>query len=445
MRKIDTLIHARWVLTMAPSDQVLEHHTIAIDQGTIIDCLPTKHCHAHYSAKNTVNRDNHIVTPGLINNHTHTPMNLMRGSADDAPLMKWLNEHIWPAESRTITAETTKLGSMLAISEMIRTGTTCFNDHYGFPVSTREAVIESGIRASLGISVLEPPCPWSKTATEAITEARIILEEHQHSHPLVTWTLAPHAPYTVSDDSFTAIKNLSNDFEIPIHLHLSETQDEVDMSLEQYKMRPIQRLDKLGLLDNRMIAVHMVHLTDQEIQLCAERGCHVVHNPQSNLKLGSGIAPIHQLNQAGVNISLGTDGAASNNDLNMFTEMQTASLLSKGINQNPTALPAHEVYAMATINAAKSLGIDDKVGSIEKGKQADLIAIECDDYWQQPVYNPTAHLVYSANALSVSDSWVAGKAILKDKKLTQIDTEALLAQVKITTEQIRPFMYQRNN
>src|SRR3989338_2754250 len=402
MQAIDTLIHARWVVPIVPRNQVLENHSVAIHHDKIIAIMPTENAKKNYSAKNNIDRKDHVVMPGLINTHAHTPMNLFRGLADDLELMDWLNNHIWPAEAKTINAKSVYDGSSLAIIEMLRGGTTCFNDHYFYPNDTARAAIDAGIRASIGLWVGNAPTGWAKDGDECIAKAKHEYKNRPDSK-LITYMLAPHSPYITDDRILLETKKLADDNNLRVHIHLHETQSEINIDLKQYSKRPLQRFAELGLLDEKFIAVHMVHLTDEEIALCAEKKVHISHNPESNLKLASGFAPVVKLMKAGVNVCLGTDGAASNNDLDMFGELRTAAFIAQTVNQDPTVLDAMTTLEMATINGAKALGLEKEIGSLEVGKQADLITINLGHYFTQPVYHPASHLVYAVNRLQVND------------------------------------------
>ncbi len=429
MQKIDTLIHARWVVPVVPRNQVLEHHSVAIDHGKIIDLLPTTSAKTKYDAKNNVDRSSHVVMPGLINTHAHTPMNLLRGLADDLQLMDWLNHHIWPAEAKLLCEESVYDGSLMAIAEMLRGGTTCFNDHYFFPNETAKAAIDAGMRACIGLWVGSVPTGWAKNAEEYIEKAKHAYA-NRDKNPLITFALAPHSPYVNDDHSLMLTKHFADEHNLKIHIHLHETQAEIEMNLASHGNRPMERFYKMGLLNDRMIAVHMVHLNDEEIAMCAETKLHVSHNPESNLKLASGFAPIAKLLKAGVNVSLGTDGAASNNDLDMFGELQTAALIGKAVTQDPTVLDAMTVLEMATINGAKTLGLEKEIGSIEIGKSADIIAIDFYHLFTQPIYHPISHLVYAMNRLQVSDVFVAGKQVLNHGEFTTLDCNAVIAKAQ---------------
>lgn len=425
MQTIDTLIHTRWIVPIIPRNQILENYSVAIHHGKIIDLLSHDEAIKKYQSKNNIDRKHHVVMPGLINTHAHTPMNLLRGLADDLQLMDWLQNHIWPAEGKLLSAESVYDGSMLAIAEMLRGGTTCFSDHYFYPNVTAKAAIDAHIRAAVGLWVGNAPTGWAKDADECLLKAKIEYGNRPNNH-LITYMMAPHSPYINSDDHLVRTKQFSMDHHLRFHIHLHETQAEIDIDLAQYKMRPLERFKTLELLDEKLIAVHMVHLTDDEIALCAEKKIHISHNPESNLKLASGFAPIAKLLKAGVNVCLGTDGAASNNDLDMFGELQTAALIGKGLAQDPTALDAMTTLEMATINGAKAMGLEKEIGSIEIGKQADIIAIDFNHLFTQPIYNPISHLVYAMNRLQVSDVFIAGKQVLNRGEFTELDVKEII-------------------
>jgi 5-methylthioadenosine/S-adenosylhomocysteine deaminase len=439
MQEVDKILLARWVIPLQSQNEYLEHTAVVINNGKIIDIVPNDQINTKYLSNNVLSLDQHALLPGFINSHTHSPMNLFRGIADDLPLMQWLTNHIWPAEQNTITPDTVTLGSQLAIAEMIRGGTTCFNDHYFFPESTEQVAIQTGIRACLGLQVFNVKTLWSNNEAEAIAKAKDILHRRFNTHPNITWSIAPQGPYSVDNNALKQIKLISEQYEIPVHIHMHETQAEIHKSLQDYGCRPLERFHNLGLINDKLLAVHMVHINAEEIRTITDKNVNIVHSPESNLKLGSGIAPIYQLQQAGANIALGTDGAASNNDLDMIGEMRTASLLAKGITNNAAALNSYDILKMATINGARALGIDTITGSLESGKQADIIAIDLSDVWQQPILNPVSHIVYSGNRLSVSDCWVNGKQLLKNKQLTTINASELLTKLKKVTTRIEPF------
>lgn len=429
MQIAETIISPRWILPIAPQNIILENHSIVLNQGRILDILPTESVAKHYSSKSHIQRPDHVVLPGLINCHTHTPMSLFRGLADDLPLMDWLNNHIWPAEKAIINAESIKDGCRLAIAEMLRGGTTCFNEMYFFPNETAETAIQEGMRACIGHTIMNVPTGWANNEDEYIEKAKQA-HSHRPENPLISWSIAPQGPYTNSDRSLKLAKELADELGIFLQMHLHETEAELQIDLNNHGKRPLLRLYDLGLLNERFIGVHMVHLTPEEIALCADIGLNVAHNPESNLKLASGFAPVVELMNAGVNVALATDGAASNNDLDMFSEMRTAAFIAKAINKDSTVLPATTALEMATINGARAIGLEHEIGSLEVGKAADMIAVDLGVYLTQPIYNPISHLVYAANRLQVSDVWIAGKALLEKGEFTQLDTEAVVARVQ---------------
>ena len=438
MENIDTLISARWILPIVPENQILEAHALAIRGERIVDLLHLDKAKEKYYAEQYLNLKDHVLMPGLINAHTHTPMNLFRGLADDLRLLDWLQKHIWPAEKALINTESVEAGARLAIAEMLRGGTTCFNDDYFFHDTIAETANKAGIRACVGVPVINIPTEWAKDEKTYLARAKETLSQKEH-RPLITWALAPHAPYTVSNTALREIKKLSDQYDLPIHMHVHETKDEIEQGLKEYGKRPLTRLQELGLLSHRLIAVHMTQLTPEEIELVHHRHINVVHCPESNLKLASGIAPVAKLLKAGINVSIGTDSAASNNDLDLFGEMRTAAFAAKISDANPTHLAAEELIKMVTLNGAKALGLGDKVGSLEAGKFADVIALDLGSYLTQPVYNPISHLVYAINRLQVSDVWVAGKQLLREGEFTKLDIERILKDSLKWTEKILPF------
>ncbi len=426
MQFIDTLILARWVLPIAPQNIILENYAIAMSDNKIIDVLPIDTAKQQYQPKKIIERLDHVVMPGLVNTHCHSMMVLFRGLADDLPLMDWLTKHMWPAEGDVMCAQSIKDGTRLAIAEMLRGGTTCFNDHYFYPLEIAETVIEEQMRGVIGFLFMNVPTAWAKDENSYYEKAMNAYKNRPHSD-LINWMVAPHATYTNSDQSLLLAKKMADEYHLGMHMHVHETLAELDMDLKAHGKRALQRLADLGLLNDKFLAVHMVHLTDDEIALCQKFGLHIAHCPESNLKLASGEPRIQKYIQAGLNVSLGTDGAASNNDLDMFGEMRSASFLAKLVARDCTALSAPDTLKMATLNGAKALGLDHKIGSLEKGKQADIIAINMNHLFTQPIYNPMSHLVYCANRLQVSDVWVAGKQLLDKGEFTQLDVEKTIA------------------
>jgi 5-methylthioadenosine/S-adenosylhomocysteine deaminase len=416
----DLVIEASWIIPVEPHGTVLEDHAVAITGGKIVALLPTDEMSLRCSSGQTCRLDSHVLLPGLINFHSHAAMTLMRGLADDLRLMDWLSNHIWPAENRHASSQFVYDGTLLACAEMLRGGVTCFNDMYFFPEMTARAALDAGMRAALGIILLEFPTAYASDAQDYLRKGLAMRDELKHE-PLLSFCMAPHAPYTVSDKSFEQILTLSEQLQIPINTHLHETHDEIRESLAKFGMRPLARLERLGILGPNFIAVHAVHLEPAEIALLARLGCSVAHCPSSNLKLASGIAPVDRMLSAGINIGIGTDGAASNNRLDVFCEMRLAALLAKAAGNNAEVLPAHTALRMATLNAAQALGLDRSLGSIQSGKCADLCAVNLDSIELSPCYDPASHLVYAAGREDVSDVWVAGRQLVGSGRLLHMD------------------------
>ena len=356
-------------------------------------------------------------------------MTLLRGLADDLPLMTWLSEHIWPAEQRWVGEEFVADGTHAAIAEMLRGGVTCFNDMYFFPDVTAEIAAQAGMRAVVGLIQLDFPSAWGTGPDEYLRKG-LAIHDRYRDHPLIRTAFAPHAPYTVSDQPLERLRTYADELDIPIHMHVHETTQEVADSERQHGRRPLSRLDALGLLNSNLLAVHMTQLTTEEIDLVTERGVHVVHCPESNMKLASGICPVPALLAKGVNIALGTDGPASNNDADMLAEMRSAALLGKVASGDPAAVPAAAVLTMATIGAARALGLGDEVGGIVPGKWADLTAVDLGGLDRQPVYNPLSQVVYTAHREHVSDVWVAGRRLLDHGRLTTMDAGPIGERVR---------------
>lgn len=429
MPDVDTLIDARWIVPVRPHRVLLEHHSLVIDGGLVRDLLPSAAARERYQAKHRVRLPHHLVMPGLVNAHTHSPMTLFRGLADDLPLMDWLNQHVWPAETRWVSETFVRDGSRLAIAEMLRGGTTCFNDMYFFPETTARIASDLGMRAVVGLILVDLPTVYAKDADEYLDKAIQVHDQVRHD-PLVSTMFAPHAPYSVADQALRKVAVLAEELDIPVHMHVHETADEVAGSLAQHGRRPLQRLDDLGLLSPRMTAVHMTQLDANEIRRAADCGISVVHCPESNMKLASGICPVQALADAGINVALGTDGAASNNDLNMIGEMRSAALLGKIGHGEASAVSAWQVLEMATINGARALGLDHRIGSLETGKAADLAAVDLHHLETQPVYNPVSQLVYAAGRHQVSDVWVQGRHLVRDGQPVGIDMPDLMSRTQ---------------
>lgn len=425
---IDLLIESRWIAAVDP-DIVLKNHAVAIHGGRIVAVLPSSEARTRFKANEQVTLDDHILIPGLINLHTHAAMSLMRGLADDLPLMEWLQNHIWPAEAANISPQFVYDGTRLACAEMLLGGITCFNDMYFFPEAAAKAATEMGMRAVLGITAIEFPTPYASDADDYINKG-LAVREQWLDHPLIHFCLAPHAPYTVADKTFERLMTLSAQLNLPIHCHINETRQEIADSLELHQSTPVERLQRLGLLGPGFIGVHAVHSSEEDLQRLKTSGSNVAHCPTSNLKLASGFAPVARMRQLGINVGLGTDGAASNNRLDLFSEMRLAGLLAKGISGDAGALPAKEVLRMATLNGAIALGLGHEIGSITPGKSADICAVSLADLSSRPCYDPVSHLVNVAGRESVTHVWIAGKCCVDHKRLVgngQNDLESAIA------------------
>jgi 5-methylthioadenosine/S-adenosylhomocysteine deaminase len=429
MQPIDTLLSARWIIPVEPDSSILSHHALAIQQGRIRELLPKAQAAVKYRPTHRVDLAHHVLIPGLVNAHTHAAMNLLRGLADDLPLLEWLNQHIWPAENRWVNEAFVYDGTLSALTEMLRGGITCFNDMYFFPEVTAAAVRQCGMRACIGLIIIDFPSAWAKSTEEYVSKG-LTLQTELADDPLLSTAFAPHSPYTVSDAMLKKIGTLATEREIPIHVHVHETAAEVEQYRQQRGCRPLQRLAELGLVSPRLLAVHMTQLEPSEIALLANTGVHVVHCPESNMKLASGCCPVAKLEDAGVNIALGSDGAASNNDLNLFSEMRSAALLGKAVAGNAAALPAHQVLRMATFNGARALGLASEIGSLEPGKWADITAVDLGTVEAEPVYNPLSQLVYATSRQQVTDVWVAGRQLLKKRTLTTLHGDDILRRVQ---------------
>jgi 5-methylthioadenosine/S-adenosylhomocysteine deaminase len=408
-KSVDLVINARWIVPVEPDKVVLEHHGVAIDDGAIVAVLPQAALRADYAAGRVVALDDHVLIPGLVNLHTHAAMTLMRGIADDLPLMQWLQDAIWPAEAKHVSPAFVRDGTLLAAAEMLRGGVTTCNDMYFHPEAAAEAFDRAGMRAVLGIAVLDFPTPYAATADEYLRKG-LAARDRWLDHARLRFAMAPHAPYTVSDASLERITTLAAELDLPIHIHVHETAQEIADSITQHGMRPLARLAQLGVLGSNLIGVHAVHLDGSDFALLERYNCSIAHCPTSNMKLASGIAPVTSLLQAGIAVGLGTDGAASNNRLDMFAEMRQAALLAKVATHDATALPAHTALRMVTLAPAHALGLGDAIGSIAVGKRADLCAVALDRIETRPCFDPVSHLVYAAGREHVSHVWVDGEA-----------------------------------
>nr|WP_298133455.1 TRZ/ATZ family hydrolase [uncultured Pseudoxanthomonas sp.] len=431
----DLLIEAGYVVPVVPHGVVLEQHAVAVTGGRIVAILPVAEARTRFAPRETVSRPEAALIPGMVNAHTHNPMTLLRGVADDLPLKVWLQEHIWPIEAAVIGPDFVADGITLAIAEMLRGGTTCVNENYFFPDVQAATYKRHGFRARVGLPVIDFPTAWAASDDEYFEKAGEVHDQWRDD-ALIATAFAPHAPYTVNDANFERVRMLSDQLDVPVHLHLHETAQEVEQSLEKHGQRPIARLDRLGLFNDRLIAIHMTQLTEAEIHLCAERGVSVVHCPESNLKLASGFCPACALERAGVTLAVGTDGCASNNDLDMFSETRTAALLAKAVAQDAAALDAFSALRAATLGGAKAIGLDDRIGSIEPGKHADLVCVDLSALETQPLHHVVSQLIYATGRQQVSDVWIAGKAKLRQRVLVDIDIDGVIANARQWRERI---------
>jgi len=433
--EVELIIKSTWIVPVVPRATVLKDYAIIIHEKKILRILPQQEALAQYSAKHIVQLDEHVLIPGLINSHCHAPMALLRGAADDLPLHEWLQDRIWPLEQEFISRKFVADGAELAIAEMIASGTTCFADMYFFPDEVAKTAISANMRVQLASPILDFPSVWAANADEYILKATQTHDQYRNSD-LVSTAFGPHSLYTVSDEPLRKIGILADELDIPIHVHIHETKTEIQDSMKSFGIRPLARLKNLGLITPRLVSVHSTHLMDHDIELLSEQGANVVHCPNSNMKLASGICNVSELAHHGVNVALGTDGAASNNRLDMFGEIRTATLLAKVSTEDATSLPAYKALEMATIQGAKALGLEEEIGSLEPGKFADVVAVSLNEFNTLPINDPISHLVYAANSSQVSNVWIGGKSVMRHGGLltlekTKIINSALSWQRKI--------------
>ncbi len=422
---LDLLLLPTWLVPVEPAGVVLKEHGLGIRDGRIAYIGPRAQA-LKLAAHEVRELPGVLLSPGLINAHGHAAMTLFRGLADDLPLMTWLEKHIWPAEAKWVDETFVRDGTDLAIAEQIKGGITCFSDMYFFPKVASERVHNSGLRAQIAIPILDFPIPGAATADEAIRQGIELFGDLKH-HPRIKIAFGPHAPYTVSDENLEKVRMIAEELDAAIHMHVHETAFEVQQSVEQYGERPLARLARLGLLGPRLQAVHMTQISEEDLALLVESNSSVVHCPESNLKLASGFCPVERLWQAGVNVAVGTDGAASNNDLDLLGETRTAALLAKAVAGSASALDAHRALRMATLNGARALGLDTEIGSLEVGKAADIVAFDLSGLAQQPIYDPVSQLIYATGRDCVKHLWVGGKQLLDDRQLTRMDEQQLCA------------------
>jgi 5-methylthioadenosine/S-adenosylhomocysteine deaminase len=425
MEPIDTLINARWIIPIEPVGRVLEGHAIAIQGGQILALGTSAELAARFSARETIDRPTHVLMPGFVNTHTHAAMTLLRGAAESASFERWLRTQVWPLEHRWIDAEYVRDGTELAIADMLTSGTTCFGDMHLFPEVAAEAISATKMRACVGLPVVEQPTTWAESAGECL-EKGLRLHDDYRDDPLVTTCLAPYAPWALSDETLARVRRAADELELPMTMHVNETPDETFGEGE----RTIARLERLGLLSPLLAAVHMIHVDDRDLDSCVNAGVSIVHCPQSNLKLGNGVSPVARFKARDLNVAVGTNGAASNNDLSMLDELRTGALLARGIPSAHVPIEAHEWLRFATLNGARALGLAEQIGSLTPGKWADLCCIDLHRAQTQPVHDPVAQVVFAASRDQVTDVWVAGRALVKAGSLTRIDLDELLARAE---------------
>lgn len=435
MQTVDLRLDARWVIPVVPSG-ALAAHSVIIDSGRIAAIVPTSEADRDYDAVERIALPSHTLLPGLVNAHTHAAMSLLRGSADDIALGPWLEQHIWPMEKAFLSAEFVYDGTLLAAAEMLSGGITCCNDQYFFADAAARAYQASGMRAMLGLAVLDFPTAYAADA-DGYLRAGLASRDAWRHEPLLSFSLAPHAPYTVSDASWRKIVVYARQLDLPIQTHLLETRDERSRSQSEFGIDPLRRLHALGVTGPAFVAVHGTYLEAGDIELLAAQACHVVHCPTSNLKLASGIAPVTEIARRGVNVALGSDGAASNNRLDVFGEARLAALLAKGISGDAAAIPAAEALRMATLNGARALGLDRDIGSLERDKQADVIAVDLGAVQHEPCYDPVSHLVHVTGRDQVTDVWVAGRRVIADGRPTRLDADELAARTRYWQERLQ--------
>ena len=415
---IHTLIHAGWVMPMAPKGVVLEHHSVLIDDGKIVAVVPTSET-SNIEAQNTFDLTHHIVLPGLVNAHSHAPMNLLRGMGADLPLMDWLTTKIWPAEGNLMSPQFCYEGSLLAGEEMLRSGITCTNDHYFFPTDVARGLNEAGMKCTVSAIFIGFPSAMAKNNNEYYRCAESVIEQFQNNRNIRV-AIGPHAPYTVDDETLIRCRDLAEKYDTKIHIHVDETESEINDSLKQFGVRPIERLHNLGLLSERLLSVHTVHPNENELNLLAKAQSSVCHCPCSNLKLSSGFAPVAKMMDLGINIAIGTDSVASNDKLDLLGEARLAAMLGKAVSGEPTSMKVEDILYAATMGGARAIGWDDRIGSLQAGKDADLIAVDLSGVNTVPVFDAHTQLLYSAGREDISHVWVDGKLVVKKQQLVSL-------------------------
>ncbi|MDT5121206.1 MAG: 5-methylthioadenosine/S-adenosylhomocysteine deaminase [Acidobacteriota bacterium] len=433
--RADLVILGGTIVTMDNSRRVIEDGAVAVSGGRIVAVGSRAEIEGNYSGRETIDARGRVVIPGLINGHTHVPMTLFRGLADDLDLQEWLTKYIFPAEAKNVSEEFVRVGTRLGLAEMIRGGTTTYCDMYYFEDAIADETVKAGVRGVLGETVIDFPVADNKTWPDAMAYTERFVKKWK-GNALITPAIAPHAPYTVSEDHLKEVRDFSRRTGAPVVIHVSETRKEVDDITKSKGVPPVDYLARIGLLNDRVIAAHIVHPTAEELTVLKRLGVGVVHNPQSNMKLASGVAPVPQMLQADLNLGLGTDGAASNNDLNMWEEMDTAAKLHKVFTMDPKVVTAQQAFEMATIRGARALHLEREIGSIEKGKRADLVIVDLDDLNQTPSYNIYSDLVYATKADDVRTVIIEGRVVMRDRSLLTLDEKDIKARARVFREQI---------
>jgi 5-methylthioadenosine/S-adenosylhomocysteine deaminase len=423
-RSVDLVVRGGTIVTMDGRGTLIEDGAVAVHRGRIVAVGRRADIDRDFAGRETIEARGRVVMPGLVNGHTHVPMTLFRGLADDLDLNEWLTKYIFPAEAKNVTEDFVRVGTRLGLAEMIRGGTTTYCDMYYFEDAIADETAKAGVRGVLGETVIDFPVADNKTFAEALVYAEKFVEKWR-GHALITPAIAPHAPYTVSEEHLKAVRDLSNRLRATVVIHVAETRKEVEDVTRDHGASPVAYLARIGFLYDRVIAAHTVHLTTEEIELLKRLGVGAVHNPQSNMKLASGVARVPEMLRADLSLGLGTDGAASNNDLSMWEEMDTAAKLHKLISNDPRVVSAREVLEMATIRGARALHLERDIGSLERGKRADLIVVDLDAPHQTPLYNVYSHLVYATKANDVRTVVIEGRVVMRDRRLLTLDEEAI--------------------
>lgn len=442
--RIDLIVEGDYVIAMDSEGTILEHGALAIDDGVIVAMGLAEEIHAGYKALEVLPGDNRIVLPGLINGHSHAAMTLLRGVADDLALMDWLNNYIFPAEVEFVDAEFVRIGTELACWEMIRGGTTTFVDMYYYPDVIAEVVESCGMRAFVSATVIDQRSPDAESASDSISKGMEFVNRWKGRNSRIMPIFGPHANYTLNAEQLRATREAANEAGIHVSIHMSESPYEVEYSKQHYGMTTIRLFESIGFLDGPTIGAHVVWPTDEEIPILVERKVGVIHNPTSNMKIASGISPVSKMLQAGVRMGLGTDGAASNNDLDLWEEMRLASFLQKVDQMNPEVLPASAVLTMATRGGAEAVGLGGVVGDLVKGRKADVIQVSFDDVHFIPTYDVISHLVYVADEQDVVTVVVDGKLLMRDRKMLTIDTARVASEARALATRIQAALAERN-